>query len=120
MFKVLDGICQSTKYPCEDPRVDRRIYEEPTQLKGFSLYLLRSKLKLCFFFQWLRFGKITTKVIDRIEGTVCELEYRGRFNKVVGYWAYGYFDPELPFKENCFTKVLDERAESFGSIGEGR
>ncbi len=40
-------------------------------------------------------GEILRTTKDRIEGTVCEEEYWCRgCGKVVGYWAYGYFDPE--------------------------
>lgn len=46
----------------------------------------------------IRFGKITEHVIDRIEGTACEVEYRGRGGKVVGFWAYGYFCPDYPYR----------------------
>ena len=48
--------------------------------------------------EWIRFGKITEHVTDRIEGTVCEVEYRGRGGKVVGFWAYGYFCPDYPYR----------------------
>lgn len=57
-----------------------------------------AKRKLCRAIQWLRFGKITYVVVDRIDWTVCEAKYVGRFGKTVGYWAYGYFDPCLPYK----------------------
>ena len=49
---------------------------------------------------WIRFGNITEHVTDRIEGTVCEVEYRGRGGKVVGFWAYGYFCSDYPYRGN--------------------
>ncbi|WP_157649546.1 hypothetical protein [Burkholderia ubonensis] len=50
------------------------------------------------FWQWLRFGDITEMVRTIDGGVVSELEYRGRRGKVVGYWAYGSFDPKLPYQ----------------------
>jgi len=48
---------------------------------------------------WIRFGRITEKVVGTAgHGVPAEIEYRGRFGRVVGYWAYGSFDPYLPYK----------------------
>lgn len=48
--------------------------------------------------EWIRFGKITSRVVETAgDHVVAEVEYRGRFDRVVGYWAYGYFDPSLPY-----------------------
>jgi len=54
--------------------------------------------KLAMLMQWIRFGAIKERVVDRIEGTACEVEFTGRFGKVVGYWAYGAFDPSCPYQ----------------------
>lgn len=49
--------------------------------------------------QWIRFGHVTEKVMATVgDGVVSEIEYRGRGGKMVGYWAYGYFDPKLPYQ----------------------
>ena len=48
--------------------------------------------------QWLRFGQITETVKAVDGGVASEIEYRGRFGWVVGYWAYGHFDPSLPYQ----------------------
>ncbi|WP_157657720.1 hypothetical protein [Burkholderia ubonensis] len=50
------------------------------------------------FWQWLRFGTITEKVKSVDGGVPSEVEYSGRRGKLVGYWAYGYFDPKLPYQ----------------------
>ena len=50
------------------------------------------------FWQWLRFGHIKEKVKAIDGGVPSEIEYRGRRNRVVGYWAYGGFDPQLPYQ----------------------
>lgn len=50
------------------------------------------------FLQWLRFGQINEKVKAIDGGVPSEIEYRGRGGKVVGYWAYGCFDPQLPYQ----------------------
>jgi hypothetical protein len=47
---------------------------------------------------WIRFGKITQTIKADINGTACEIEYAGRKGKVIGYWAYGYFDPSGPYQ----------------------
>jgi hypothetical protein len=49
-------------------------------------------------FRWIRFGKITEIIKAMDGGFVSEIEYRGRFNRVVGYWAYGSFDPKSKYK----------------------
>lgn len=48
--------------------------------------------------RWIRFGRITEHVTDTIAGHACEIEYRGRFGRVVGFWAYGSFDPQYPYQ----------------------
>lgn len=51
------------------------------------------------FLRWVRFGKVTAHVVATAGHDVAaEIEYRGRFGRVVGYWAYGSFDPNLPYK----------------------
>jgi len=48
--------------------------------------------------KWIKFGKITahTKAVDG--GVVSEVAYIGRFGLIVGYWAHGSFDPQLPYQ----------------------
>lgn len=50
------------------------------------------------FILWLRFGTIQQRIVDKIEGTVCEIEFTGRGGKVIGYWAYGDCDPSYPYR----------------------
>jgi hypothetical protein len=47
---------------------------------------------------WLRFGRITERVVSIDGGVASEVEFRGRFGRVVGYWAYGSFDPAMPYR----------------------
>ena len=48
--------------------------------------------------RWLRFGTIY-EVIKAVDGGVAsEIAYYGRFNRLIGYWAYGYFDPKYPYR----------------------
>lgn len=43
---------------------------------------------------------INQKVLDTIEGNVCEYqEYCGDCQKVVGYWAYGSNDPSFKLND---------------------
>ena len=48
--------------------------------------------------QWIRFGTITERVVCCIDMTPAEIEYTGRNGRVVGYWAYGSFDPNSPYQ----------------------
>lgn len=50
------------------------------------------------FYLWLRFGTIRSKVRSVDGGVASEIEYFGRFNKSIGYWAYGSFDPSGPYQ----------------------
>jgi hypothetical protein len=40
---------------------------------------------------------IHESIVEWIEGTVCEREYICLKCGTVGYWAYGSFDPSLPY-----------------------
>jgi len=46
----------------------------------------------------LRFGDITETIKSVDGGAVSEIEYRGRRGMIVGYWAYGHFDPSMPYR----------------------
>lgn len=49
--------------------------------------------------RWLRFGKITEQITATAgDGIPAEIYYRGRFGIVVGFWAYGYWHPDYPYK----------------------
>jgi len=53
----------------------------------------------------LRFGKITSKIVATAGHDVpAEIEYRDSKNRIIGYWAYGYFDPKYPYKGQCPLK----------------
>lgn len=47
---------------------------------------------------WVRFGTITETVLAVDGGVASEIEFRGRNGKVVGFWAYGSFDPAGPYR----------------------
>lgn len=46
----------------------------------------------------IRFGKLSYRTVAFVEGCEAEYEVLDRHNKVVGYWAYGYYDPRLPYR----------------------
>lgn len=50
------------------------------------------------FWRWLRFGRITSTVKSIDGGVVSEEAYYGRRGRLIGYWAYGYWDPSLPYR----------------------
>ena len=59
----------------------------------------------------IRFGKVTKKVKDTLDGgLVLEIEYRDRNGNVCGYWAHGAFDPHLPYTEEPFHTSKARRA----------
>ena len=47
---------------------------------------------------WLRFGKVTSKPKEYINGIVAEEAFYDTRGVMVGYWAYGYFDPNMPYQ----------------------
>lgn len=55
--------------------------------------------KLKRLINWIRWGKITSRVTgtagDRVPAEIKYLDRRGR---VVGFWAYGYWEPNHPYK----------------------
>ncbi len=47
----------------------------------------------------LRFGKITEHVVCTAgDNIAAEIEYKDRRGKVIGFWAYGYFHPDYPYR----------------------
>jgi hypothetical protein len=49
---------------------------------------------------WLLYGKVSSRNVATVgDGVVSEVEYRDRWGRVIGYWAYGEFDPSLPYRE---------------------
>lgn len=61
--------------------------------------MLKFRLKLKKWWRSIRFGTVKKEVRVRIGGEVCEVAYLNRKGKIVGYWAYGYYDPSLPYRE---------------------
>lgn len=51
--------------------------------------------------QWLRFGTVRAEVLGVDGGVASEVAYIGRGVKIVGYWAYGSFDPAMPYREDA-------------------
>lgn len=50
------------------------------------------------FYYYVRFGKVSSVVKDKINDIPCEIAYYDRNGRMIGYWAYGYFDPNMPYK----------------------
>jgi hypothetical protein len=44
------------------------------------------------------FGEITSRIVTTDGGFASEVEFRDSKNNVIGYWAYGSYDPSLPYK----------------------
>lgn len=48
-----------------------------------------------------------TEVIKAIDGgCVSEIEFLGPDGNIIGYWAYGYYDPQYPYQGN--ESIMDE------------
>ena len=56
-------------------------------------------------------SKITSEVKETINGVVAEEEFYGYNGKVIGYWAYGCFDPNLPYQGFEDYDVTPEEGE---------
>ena len=54
--------------------------------------------KLKVIWLWLRFYPIKKKVTCYIDYRECEAEFYSRQGEVVGVWAYGYYDPHMPYQ----------------------
>lgn len=61
-------------------------------------WLVALRHRLNPHWQRIRFGEITETIKSVDGGVPSEIEYRGRGNAIVGYWAYGHFDPTLPYQ----------------------
>jgi hypothetical protein len=63
------------------------------------IYLKQMLLvKLKQFYIWYCYGKIIERVVDRVNGIPCEIAYYNIEGDIVGFWAYGYWQPDLPYK----------------------
>lgn len=59
----------------------------------------RLKRRLQKTWHWIRFGTLTLRVTGTAgDNVAAEVEYIGRFGRVVGFWAYGSFDPAYPYQ----------------------
>lgn len=63
--------------------------------------MLNHILRIIFtFIDFLRFGKVTRYVIADVAYVTSEYSFKNKKGEVIGYWAYGTFDPSLPYPTN--------------------
>lgn len=63
------------------------------------LFLWKAKWFFKDWYNWFRFGTIDEIIKDYCQSSPCEIEYRSsRTKKVIGYWAYGHWNPKLPYR----------------------
>lgn len=55
----------------------------------------------------IRFGKVEKVMKESINGIEAEVAIYNTKGKMVGYWAYGHYDPRLPYREWCCTEPND-------------
>ena len=84
-----DGFKEQHNKPC---------YMVCTPCDGVFFGYDKMKRLIKKIYLYIRFGTITERIVDRIEGIPCEIAYYDRNGKMIGYWAYGYFDPEGGYK----------------------
>jgi len=47
----------------------------------------------------IRYGELIEHVMATAGDNVpAEIEYRDKKGRVIGFWAYGYFHPDLPYQ----------------------
>jgi hypothetical protein len=61
--------------------------------------IFKLKIYLLSLYIIIRFGKITEKVTATSgHGVPSEIEYINGKGKVIGFWAYGSWHPDFPYK----------------------
>lgn len=56
--------------------------------------------KIKELWSWLKWGRLREETKDTLDGYIV-LEYAVyscRTGQMVGYWAYGHFDPSMPYR----------------------
>lgn len=65
---------------------------------GLASYWTQFRTAMHSSYVRIRFGNLE-EVVKAVDGGVAsEIEYRGRGGQLVGYWAYGSFDPAFPYR----------------------
>jgi len=63
-----------------------------TKLKRLIRYIRRAYVKI-------RYGELTEHVMATAGDNVpAEIEYRDKKGRAIGFWAYGYSHPDLPYQ----------------------
>ena len=57
------------------------------------------------------FGIITWTVKNSIANVICEVEYTTENGDLIGCWAYGSYDPSLPYKGEYEAALADKGLE---------
>jgi len=52
---------------------------------------------------------ITERLVDSIDFLPCEIEYKDATGKIVGYWAYGYWEPDLPYQGQAENAPIKDK-----------
>ena len=56
----------------------------------------------------IKYGKISDIVIDDINGIPSEIKYIDKNGNEIGYWAFGYFQPNMPYQgQSYFTFICN-------------
>lgn len=66
--------------------------------------------KVLALLNWLRWGAVEEKVMDSIDRwCTTEVAYLDRRGNLIGYWAYGCFDPSFPFRGQEHTIMAKKK-----------
>ncbi len=68
--------------------------------------LLLIAYHLHVLWNWIKWGKITSRPMTIDACVVSEIEYRDRFGRVIGYCAYGYWDPASTYQGDPVRPVI--------------
>lgn len=68
--------------------------------------LLLIAYHLHVLWNWIRWGEITSRPMAIDACVISEIEYRDRFDRVIGYWAYGSWDPASAYKGDPVKPII--------------
>lgn len=57
------------------------------------------------FILWLVYGEMKFKVVSRDNGVDSEIQYMDNLGRIVGWYSYGSFDPDMPYQGECWSSV---------------
>jgi hypothetical protein len=90
-LKTLDSLIDNMNDPFYTSKQDKLI---------LSIKFNCERLRVWLYGRYMQAFKVkvTSRTVDSIDMHPCEIEYKDKNGKLVGYWAYGSFDPNFPYQ----------------------